>query len=275
MVANLRSWSAALLRLLFASCGVLAAGVSTYDLLVIGGGSAGIGAAKYAAKFGKRVALIEKDRLGGDCTWTGCVPSKTLLASAKRAHAARTASSFGVSTGEVTVDMRAIKARIDSVVQRIYEEDDSPAAFANMGVDTISGMARFVDRSTLSVVGSDGIEAVLRARDGILIATGARPRPPTISGLDRVRYLTYENVFELEEVPSRLTVVGGGPIGCECPPNTSNPPEHLPSVPCIRVQCIGVRCTMVTASTGLGDWLLTSRVLIAGLRRLFHAWVQA
>ena len=135
MVANLRSWSAALLRLLFASCGVLAAGVSTYDLLVIGGGSAGIGAAKYAAKFGKRVALIEKDRLGGDCTWTGCVPSKTLLASAKRAHAARTASSFGVSTGEVTVDMRAIKARGLSIAfptRSLYLEGEVARKLAGM-----------------------------------------------------------------------------------------------------------------------------------------------
>ena len=88
-----------------------AALASVYDLLVVGGGSGGIGAAKYAAKFGQRVVIIEKARFGGDCTWSGCVPSKTLLASAKRAHAARTASKFGVSTGDVRVDILGEIAR--------------------------------------------------------------------------------------------------------------------------------------------------------------------
>lgn len=190
---------------------------SVYDLLVIGGGSAGIGAAKYAAKFGKSVALIEKERFGGDCTWTGCVPSKTLLASARRAHAARTASRYGIQTGEVKVDMRAIKTRINTVIKSIYDEDDSPAAFEKLGVTAITGAARFIDRSTLEITpGEDGSASMeLHAVDGILIATGAQPCVPKIEGLDSIAYLTYENVFDLEEVPSRLTVVGGGPIGCE------------------------------------------------------------
>ena len=197
---------------------------AAYDLLVIGSGSAGIGAAKYAAKFGKTVALIEKARYGGDCTWTGCIPSKTLIASAKRAHAARTASKYGVHVDEVRVDMREVKARINSVIKGIYEEDDSPEAFEKLGITAICGAARFVDPSTLAVKlsvspsgggGGGAAELTLTANDGVLIATGARPVPPKIEGIDSVEYLTYESVFELEEVPRQLTVVGGGPIGCE------------------------------------------------------------
>jgi pyruvate/2-oxoglutarate dehydrogenase complex dihydrolipoamide dehydrogenase (E3) component len=202
---------AGLMRTVFAS-----SPSATYNLLVIGGGSAGIGAAKYAAKFGKTVALIEKDRFGGDCTWSGCVPSKTLLASAKAAHAARTAPKYGVATSDVTVDMRAVKARIQAAVQRIYDADDSPEAFARQGIDAVEGEATLVDRRTVRVAPAAGAAPrTLRATDGIIVATGAGPRAPPIDGLDGVPHLTYEGVFELEEVPKRMTVVGGGPIGCE------------------------------------------------------------
>lgn len=103
----------------------------SYDLLVVGGGSAGLTAAKFAARFGKSVAIVEKAKLGGDCTWTGCVPSKALLASAARAHAVRTAAEYGVVVGgPVGVDMPAVKARVDAVVKQIYDEDDSPEARA-------------------------------------------------------------------------------------------------------------------------------------------------
>ena len=183
----------------------------TFDLLVIGSGSGGIGAAQTAARFGKKVAMIEKERFGGDCTWTGCVPSKALLAAAKAAHTARTASKFGVSTGEVKVDFAAVKAYLQGVQERIYESEDSPAVFEKKGVRAIEGAARFVDRTTLAITPSDGSEPYqLRATNGILIGTGARPRVPKIAGLDTVPYRTYLDIFTLDELPERLTVVGGG-----------------------------------------------------------------
>ena len=198
---------------------ILLAVATPYDLLVIGGGSAGLTAAKFAARFGKSVALIEKERLGGDCTWTGCVPSKTLLASAERAHGVRTAQKYGISTGSgPTVDMKAVKARIGQTIGEIYDADDSPDALKKLGIDTVSGSAKLVDANNIAVKSRSGGGTDLTlytARKGIVIATGARPRKPNIAGLDSVPYLTYEGIFDLDAVPPRLTVVGGGPIGVE------------------------------------------------------------
>lgn len=199
----------------------LASAVGAYDLLVIGGGSAGLTAAKFAARFGKSVAIIEKAKLGGDCTWTGCVPSKALLASAASAQAGRTAKEFGVNIGgsDVGVDMAAIKARIRRIIGEIYDADDSPEALKKLGIDTISGSARIADRYNVDVTPSDGQSGSpsksYSAAKGIVIATGAAPRTPKITGLDAVQYMTYEDIFDLDTVPSKLTVVGGGPIGCE------------------------------------------------------------
>ena len=189
----------------------------SYDLLVIGGGSAGLTAAKFAARFGKSVALIEKERLGGDCTWTGCVPSKTLIASASRAHSVRTSAAYGIERGgPVTVDMAAIKQRIGRTIGEIYDADDSPEALKKLGIDTISGSAKLVDAHSVAVTsGASADPTVYRASKGIVVATGARPRAPRIDGLDGVAHLTYEQVFDLEAVPAKLTVVGGGPVGCE------------------------------------------------------------
>lgn len=96
------------------------------DIVVIGGGSAGLTAAKFGARFGKSVLLVEKARLGGDCTWTGCVPSKSLLAAARVAHTSRTAASFGVGSGPVTVDWNIVTGRLRKTIGTIYDEDDSP-----------------------------------------------------------------------------------------------------------------------------------------------------
>ena len=199
---------------------------ATYDLIVIGGGSAGLTAAKFASRFGKSVALIEKERLGGDCTWTGCVPSKALLASADSATAVRTAESFGVkasasasssSAASAAVDMSAIKARIRRIIGEIYDADDSPEALKALGIDSISGAATLVDQNSISVEEAPGVSKPYTASKGIVLATGARPRSPNsmISGIEGVPYLTYEQIFELDELPTALTVVGGGPIGCE------------------------------------------------------------
>jgi pyruvate/2-oxoglutarate dehydrogenase complex dihydrolipoamide dehydrogenase (E3) component len=190
----------------------------TRDLLIIGGGSAGLTAAKFAATFGKSVTIIEKARLGGDCTWTGCVPSKTLLAIAKRAHAARTAGNcdfLSVSpTAKVVVDMKAVKAKVASVVEKIYTEDDSVEALQKLGIETVEGAASFIDSSNVLVERPEGTMQMC-AKQGIIIATGAGPVTPKLDGLHSVPYITYEDVFSLDTLPARLTVVGGGPIGCE------------------------------------------------------------
>mmetsp|Transcript_24775 Transcript_24775/g.77879 ORF Transcript_24775/g.77879 Transcript_24775/m.77879 type:complete len:507 (+) Transcript_24775:3-1523(+) len=193
------------------------AGPTSFDLLVVGGGSAGLTAAKFAARFGKSVALIERERLGGDCTWTGCVPSKTLLASAERAHALQTAAEFGVAQpATVSVEMAAVKARIGRTIGQIYDADDSPEALRALGIETVSGAATLVDTRRVSVSsGGGGSATVYEATKGIVLATGARPRPLDIRGIASVPHLTYEGIFSLDTLPERLTVVGGGPVGCE------------------------------------------------------------
>jgi pyruvate/2-oxoglutarate dehydrogenase complex dihydrolipoamide dehydrogenase (E3) component len=187
----------------------------SYDLVVIGGGSAGLTAAKFAATFKKSVVIIEESRLGGDCTWSGCVPSKALIASAKAAHTARTSESYGVSTGRVKVDMKAIRDRMARIQQRIYEKDDSPEAMKKLGIETLSGRATFQSPSTLDVAGETPQR--IEARLGVIVATGASPKKPTdkIDGLEKVEYFTYEDIFGLETLPDTMTIVGGGPIGCE------------------------------------------------------------
>lgn len=194
-----------------------AAAPQQYDLLVIGGGAAGLTAAKFAARFGKRVAIVEKGRFGGDCTWTGCVPSKALLASAARAHSLRTAGELGVRVGSVEIDFKAVRDRIALITQRIYEKDDSPEALRKLGIEAVEGAATFVDGRTLDVkpTAEGKASRELYATQGIVIATGAIAHRPPIPGLDEVPYLTYEEIFRLHTVPPRMTVVGGGPIGCE------------------------------------------------------------
>lgn len=159
--------------------------------------------------------------MGGDCTWTGCVPSKSLLASSKAAHAISKAKEMGINIdGKVSIDMKAIKRRVDKNIKYIYDEDDSPEALKKLGVDVISGAAELRDTKMISVCmngdgDGDGTNIEICANDGILIATGAKPKKPEIDGIDEVDYVTYEEAFSLEEVPDTMTVIGGGPIGCE------------------------------------------------------------
>ena len=179
-----------------------------YDLLIIGGGSAGLTAAGFAVQLGARVALVEKHRIGGDCTWTGCVPSKTLLKAAKVAHQMRTAARYGLTPVEPVVDLKSVMAHVRAVIADVYHEE-SPEALRADGIDVFLDAARFLDPHTLAVG-----EATLTARH-VLIATGAHPFIPPIAGLDGVDYLTYESVWELQVLPRHLLVVGAGPIGCE------------------------------------------------------------
>lgn len=180
----------------------------SYDLVVTGGGSAGLTASRFAVQLGARVALVEKHRIGGDCTWTGCVPSKTLLKTARVAHQMRTADRYGLSPVSPEVSLGSVMSHVRDVIADIYEEE-SPEALRAEGVEVFLGEASFLDAHTLAV-GDTRLEA-----RHVLIATGARPFVPPVPGLDGVDYLTYESIWDMEVLPGHLVVVGGGPIGCE------------------------------------------------------------
>ena len=179
-----------------------------YDLVIIGAGSGGLTGAGFAAQLGANVALVEKNRIGGDCTWTGCVPSKALIRAAKIAHAVRTASHYGVSAGAPVADMAKVREFVQSAISKVYAFE-TPEELRKQGVDVVLGPARFLDSE--SVAAGDRL---LRART-FLIATGAGSTVPALEGLDRVDYSTYEQIFENERLPRRMLVLGGGPIGME------------------------------------------------------------
>ena len=179
-----------------------------WDLAVVGGGTAGLTAAIAAARVGARVLLVERDRTGGDCLWTGCVPSKALLAAAERAHLARTSDELGVRVGEVQVDLTAVMKHVHGAIADI-EPHDSPARLEREGVVVRVGRARFVGSGRLEVDGHP--EPFRRA----MVATGSRPLVPDLPGLQETGYLTSDTVWDLRELPERLVVVGGGSIGVE------------------------------------------------------------
>jgi pyruvate/2-oxoglutarate dehydrogenase complex dihydrolipoamide dehydrogenase (E3) component len=179
-----------------------------YDLVIIGGGSAGLSAAEYGNKLGVRVALIEKNKIGGDCTWTGCIPSKTLIETAKLVHAIRGAGGHGIEIPEVKLSFPEILGRVNQVVEDIYDEE-SPEVLRQAGIDVYQGAARFLDHRTVSAGGE-----TIRGKYFIL-ATGAHAWIPPIPGLGEVDFLTYEHVWMLEELPERLVVLGGGAVGVE------------------------------------------------------------
>jgi pyruvate/2-oxoglutarate dehydrogenase complex dihydrolipoamide dehydrogenase (E3) component len=179
-----------------------------YRLVIVGAGSAGLAAADFAARLGVSVALVERNRVGGDCTWTGCIPSKTLLHSAELCHTLRGGHGFGEDNRQVPIDFGAAMARVREAIQRVYQFE-TPEVLASRGISVIQGQARFVDPHTLEVTG----RYIVGER--VLIATGARPEIPQIPGLEAIPYLTSESVFDLTELPSRLVVLGGGPVGVE------------------------------------------------------------
>ena len=180
----------------------------THDLIVIGGGTAGLVTAFGAAAIGARVALVERSRTGGDCLWTGCVPSKSLIAAGARAHAMRTADSVGLTPVEPEIDFAAVMAHVRGA-QATIAPHDSPERLRAAGVEMIEAHASFTGPRRLSAGGRE-----LRARS-VVIATGSEPALPPVAGLETAGALTSDEVWELEELPRRLVILGGGPIGCE------------------------------------------------------------
>ncbi len=187
---------------------------TTHDVLVIGGGSAGLTAAGIAVNLGASVALIERARLGGDCTWTGCIPSKTLLHAADVARLAATASRVGLADTPIPVDFPRLMAHVRGVRQEVYDEADDPQIYETMGIDVLHGDARFVSERTVEVTADDGTLTRLSGRTAI-VATGGRPAVPPIDGLDGAPFLTSDTLFEITEQPEHLVVLGGGSIGVE------------------------------------------------------------
>lgn len=181
---------------------------SRYDLVVVGGGTAGLVSAMGAAGLGARVALVERALLGGDCLHTGCVPSKAWLRTAHAVGALRGLDELGVSTGGARVDFARVVSRMRER-QSILAPHDGTARLRQAGVDVFFGHGRFADGGTLQVA-----DLRLRFRRAV-VATGGRPQRPSVPGLDALPVLTSETVFDLTRLPERLIVVGAGPIGCE------------------------------------------------------------
>jgi len=185
-----------------------------YDALVIGGGAAGLTTAGIAANFGAKTVMIERDRLGGDCTWTGCVPSKTLLKGASVMHQTKQAELYGLSPGAVELDPASVMKHVDRVRREVYEEADDPLIFEKMGIDVVQGAANFVDEHTIKITDSNGLQREVSGKY-IFICTGASAFVPPVDGIDSVDYLTNESLFEIDDLPEELIIVGGGPIGSE------------------------------------------------------------
>jgi len=179
-----------------------------YDLVVLGAGTGGLVSARVAADVGARVALIERDRVGGECLWTGCVPSKSLIAAASLAHRMRHADSVGLAPTDPNVDFASVMDRAQRAIRTI-EAEDPPERLRDAGIDLIHGSGRFAGPGRIEV---DDRE--LRWRSAI-IATGSTPQIPPIPGLDDADSLSTDTVWELRELPARLVVLGGGPVGCE------------------------------------------------------------
>jgi pyruvate/2-oxoglutarate dehydrogenase complex dihydrolipoamide dehydrogenase (E3) component len=187
-----------------------------YDLIVIGGGSAGLVAAGGAAILGAKVALIEKHKLGGDCLYTGCVPSKSFIRSARFAAEMRKADSLGfrVQGLEFKDDkFSAITNRVQKIIE-VIEHHDSPEVFEEMGVEVIFGEAKFVSNDEMEIVLRNGEKRVVKSKR-FCISTGSRPFVPPIEGLKETGFITNEEVFHLTELPEKLVVLGAGAIGLE------------------------------------------------------------
>ena len=183
--------------------------IHEYDLVALGGGTGGLVSAAGAAYLGLNAAVVEKHALGGDCLWTGCVPSKALIASARLARQMDRAAGLGLTPNGARHNFRAVMERMRAARATVAHHDD-PERFRKMGVGVHFGAARFLDPNTVEVEGA----GTLRAKR-FVVATGAVPAIPPIPGLADADYLTYETVFDENELPDSIAIMGGGPIGVE------------------------------------------------------------
>ena len=179
-----------------------------FDIVVIGGGAGGLVVAAGGAALGAKVAVVERHRLGGDCLWSGCVPSKSLIKSARIAYEMRHADRWALAPAHPQPDLARVMERVARVIRGI-EPSDSPERFRGLGVDVVFGSGRFVAPDAFEV---DGRRLTARA---FVIATGSRPTVPRLAGIETTPYLTNETVFDLREPVPALIVIGAGPIGCE------------------------------------------------------------
>ena len=185
-----------------------------YDAVVIGGGAAGLTASGIAANFGAKTMMIERHRLGGDCTWTGCIPSKALLKAGKIANGIRKAGKYGLIDTEPEIDFQKVIRHVHSTRKKVYEDADKPEIFEQMGIDVEFGRASFADEHTVNVINEDGTARNISSRYFFLCA-GASPFVPPIPGIEDVDYLTNETLFEIDSLPGKLVIIGAGPIGTE------------------------------------------------------------
>ena len=183
------------------------------NLVVIGAGSGGLVSALIAAAVKARVTLIEKHKMGGDCLYTGCVPSKALIRSAKFVAQAKRAKDLGIRSAAVEFDFADVMERVQRVIKTI-EPHDSAERYASLGVECIQGEAKIVSPWEVEVRRADGTTLRITTRS-IAIAAGARPLVPPIPGIERMNCLTSENIWNIRTLPARLVVLGGGPIGSE------------------------------------------------------------
>jgi len=206
----------------------------TFDrnLIVIGGGAGGLVSAYIAAAVKAKVTLIEAHKMGGDCLNYGCVPSKALIKSAKLAHQMRHASNYGLSDAAPSFSFKAVMQRVHDVIKAI-EPHDSIERYTGLGVEVLQGYGKLVNPWTVEVALNDGRTQRLTARS-IVIAAGARPFVPPLPGLDDVGYVTSDTLWDefskLDEVPKRLVVLGGGPIGCELAQSFARLGSHVTQV---------------------------------------------
>ncbi|MCK5349889.1 MAG: FAD-dependent oxidoreductase, partial [Desulfobacula sp.] len=179
-----------------------------YNLVVIGAGSAGLVASYIAAAVKAKVALIEENKMGGDCLNTGCVPSKALIASAKLLSYVKRAKEFGFDKASIDFDFATVMERVQSIIKKV-EPHDSIERYTGLGVDCIRGRAKIVSPFEVKVN-----DRILTTKN-IIVATGANPLIPTLPGLEKIDYLTSDNIWDIRTLPKKLVVLGAGPIGCE------------------------------------------------------------
>jgi pyruvate/2-oxoglutarate dehydrogenase complex dihydrolipoamide dehydrogenase (E3) component len=180
-----------------------------YDLIVIGGGAGGFVASKLASGLGKKVALIEKKKLGGECTLSGCIPSKALIKAGNIAWQTRHLKNYGLSaTTDIDVNTDYVMRHVRSVIDKVYNSHP-PETFTKLGIDVLFGNPHFIDNHTIEFAGKS------LSSKAFIVSTGSSALIPAIDGIDTVPYLTNETFFDLENLPSSMICLGGGPIGVE------------------------------------------------------------